>query len=158
MARLCLSMIYVVVVLRFSTLFWGILFSTCSSSSSQYLAQCLPNGRGHRPPRQVICGFAPSCASAVFHCQTIHSWVRQLPFGRAPQSKLPIAGRVLVPLLRMSVAGSRPRYRERTNLGREQDEPSACRLSKFSPRKPGEGGRRLLELRRGLLRPDPKSP
>ena len=39
MARLCLSMIYVEVVLRFSTLFWGILFSTCSSSCSQILAQ-----------------------------------------------------------------------------------------------------------------------
>jgi hypothetical protein len=41
MARLCLSMIYVEVVLRCSTLFWGILFSTCSSSCSRNLAQRL---------------------------------------------------------------------------------------------------------------------
>ena len=48
MARLCLSMIYVEVVLRFSTLFWGILFSTCSSSCSQILAQRWPNDVGHQ--------------------------------------------------------------------------------------------------------------
>ena len=48
MARLCLSMIYVDVDLRFSTLFWGILFSICSSSCSQILAQRWPDDVGHQ--------------------------------------------------------------------------------------------------------------
>ena len=48
MARLCLSMIYVDVDLRFSTLFWGILFSICSSSCSRILAQRWPNYVGHQ--------------------------------------------------------------------------------------------------------------
>jgi len=48
MTRLCLSMIYVEVDLRFSTLFWGILFSTCSSSCSRILAQRWPNDVGHQ--------------------------------------------------------------------------------------------------------------
>src|SRR5208282_2964494 len=46
----------------------------------------------------------------------------RLPLGRAPQSTLPIAGPVLAPLLRRFVAGSRPRYRDRTDPAREQDE------------------------------------
>ena len=49
MTRLCLSMIYVEVDLRFSTLFWGILFSTCSSSCSRILAQRWPNDVGLSP-------------------------------------------------------------------------------------------------------------
>ena len=50
MAPLCLSIVYVEVVLRFFTLFWGILclFSTCSSSCSQILAQRWPNDVGHQ--------------------------------------------------------------------------------------------------------------
>src|SRR5271157_83212 len=50
MARLCLSMIYVEVVLQFSTLFWGILFSTCSSICSQIPAQRYARGRNSTLP------------------------------------------------------------------------------------------------------------
>jgi hypothetical protein len=54
-------MIYVEVDLRFFTLFWGILFSICSSSCSQILAQRLPSSRGGRgspetPARPTACG------------------------------------------------------------------------------------------------------
>ena len=51
-ARLCLSMTYLHLVLRFSTLFHGILFPICSWICSQFFVGQPPNGRQfHWRPR-----------------------------------------------------------------------------------------------------------
>ena len=69
MARLCISMIYVEVDLRFSTLFWGILFSTCSSSCSRIVAQRWPNDVGHQTREKAYGSDLPvNLPSNLYNC------------------------------------------------------------------------------------------
>jgi len=61
MARLCLSMICLVVVCRFSTLFWGILFSICSSIVLRFWPNGSPTtlgiGQEKSPTTQITVSF-----------------------------------------------------------------------------------------------------